>query len=66
MTLSVGDLSDMASAFTPGDEPENNLYEIRIETQRDGGKWTKKPVVVWLWYEDDGHSWRLVGVEHID
>ncbi len=65
LTLSVGDLSDLVSAFTLGDESEYNLYEIRIETQRDGGDWSM-PVIIWLWYDDDTANWRLVGVEHLD
>jgi len=65
LILSTNDLRDLIDAFTPGGDADNNLYEIRIETQRDGGRWTK-PVVVWLWYDADNSNWQLVGVEHLD
>lgn len=65
LRLSTEILNTMAAAFQPGDKPENNLFEIRIRTQRDSGKWSL-PVAVWLWYHADESRWQLVGVEHLD
>jgi len=65
LRLSTKILNTMVAAFQPGDKPENNLFEIRIRTQRDSGKWSL-PVAVWLWYHADESRWQLVGVEHLD
>ena len=65
LTFLPEDVHTLADRYQAGDKPENNLFEIRIKTQRDGGGWSK-PVAVWLWYYAEESRWHLVGVEHPD
>jgi hypothetical protein len=65
--LALDDLSTLKNAFDSqsGDKSSEHLFEILIETSRDGNDWSK-PTRLWLWYNPEQDNFNLVGVEHLD
>ncbi len=55
----------IASGSEASEERQPLLFELRIRTQRQGGRFSP-PAIFWLLYQSDGNDFLITGIDHPD